>query len=133
MAGTEAYEQGELDGLEIQGRTDRRYWNRIPDSDRSMIVNVALERPDITPRELSWHITGTHDYFVSESSVYRILKAHDLITNSQFMVMCASDKFQHPTRRVHELWQTEMTPLTTQPALSGLLCTRGGQQSPLHL
>jgi len=74
-----------------------------------MIVEVALDRPDLTPRELAWHITDTHDYFVSESSVYRILKAHDLITSPQFTVMRASDKFQHPTGRVHELWQTDFT------------------------
>jgi len=56
-----AYEQGGLDGLENQGRAARRYWNQIPDSIRSMIVDVALERPDMTPRELAWHITDTHD------------------------------------------------------------------------
>jgi hypothetical protein len=44
---------------------------------------MALDRSDLTPRELVWHITDTHDYFVSESSVYRILKAHDLITTPQ--------------------------------------------------
>ena len=27
-----AYEQGGLDGLENQGRSSRRHWNRIPDS-----------------------------------------------------------------------------------------------------
>jgi putative transposase len=69
----------------------------------------GLERPDLTPRELAWHITDTHDYFVSESSVYRILKAHDLITSPQFMVMRAADRFQHPTSRVNELWQTDFT------------------------
>ena len=47
--------------------------------------------------------------FVSESSVYRLLKAHDLITSPQFTVMCASDKFQNPTSRINELWQTDFT------------------------
>jgi len=70
---------------------------------------VALDRPELTPRELAWHITDTRDYFVSESSAYRILKAHDLITSPQFTVMRAADKFQHPTSRVHELWQTDFT------------------------
>jgi putative transposase len=56
-------------------------------------VKVALDRPDMTPRELAWHITDTRGYFVSESSVDRILKAHDLITSPQFTVMSASDKF----------------------------------------
>ena len=104
-----AYEEGGLEGLENQGRSSRHHWNRIPDSVRSLIVAVALDRSDLTPRELAWHITDTHDYFVSESSVYRILKAHDLITSPQFTVMSASDTFQHPTSRVHELWQTDFT------------------------
>ncbi len=104
-----AYEKGGLDGLSNQGRVSRRHWNRIPDAVRSLVVEVALDRPELTPRELAWHITDTHDYFVSESSVYRILKAHDLITSPQFTVMQAADKFQHPTRRGHELWQTDFT------------------------
>jgi len=104
-----AYEKGGLDGLSNQGRVSRRHWNRIPDAVRSLVVAVALDRPELTPRELAWHITDTHDYFVSESSVYRILKAHDLITSPQFTVMQAADKFQHPTSRVHELWQTDFT------------------------
>lgn len=104
-----AYERDGLEGLENRSRASRRHWNRIPDSVRTLIVNVALDRPDLTPRELAWHITDTQDYYVSESSVYRILKAHDLITSPQFVVMSASDKFQHPTRRVNELWQTNFT------------------------
>jgi len=104
-----AYEQGGLDGLENQGRACRRHWNRIPDTVREQVVDIALERPDLTPRELAWHITDRHEYFVSESSVYRILKAQDLITSPQFVVISAADKFQHPTNRVHELWQTDFT------------------------
>jgi transposase InsO family protein len=104
-----AYEQQGLDGLENQSRAARQYWNRIPDSIRELVLSVALERSDLTPRELAWHITDVHDYFVSESSVYRILKAHDLIVSPQFIVMSAADRFQHPTSRVHELWQTDFT------------------------
>jgi transposase InsO family protein len=103
------YEQDGLEGLEGRSRAARQHWNRIPDSVRELIVEVALERPDLTPRELAWHITDTHDYFVSESSVYRILKGRDLITSPQFVVMSASDKFQNPTSRVNELWQTDFT------------------------
>jgi putative transposase len=75
--------KGGLDGLENQVRASRRHWNRIPGSVRRLVVEMALDRSDLTPRELVWHITDTHDYFVSESSVYRILKAHDLITTPQ--------------------------------------------------
>ena len=41
-----------LDGLANQGRASRRHWNRIPDSVRSMIVEVALDRPERLVRPL---------------------------------------------------------------------------------
>ena len=72
-------------------------------------IKPALEQAELTPRELAWYITDTRDYFILESSIYRILKAHDLITSPQFMVMSAADSFQHPTHEVHELWQRDFT------------------------
>ena len=72
-------------------------------------MEVALDQPELTPRELAWHLTNTHEYFISESSVYRILKAHDLVTSPQFIVMSAAATFQNPTWYVHELWQTDFT------------------------
>ncbi len=47
--------------------------------------------------------------FISESSVYRLLKAHDLITSPAYILMQERDKFQHPTIRVNEMWQTDFT------------------------
>ena len=76
---------------------------------RQQVVDTALEHPESSPRELAWQITDTQGYFISESSVYRILKRCDLITSPAYIVMSASDQFQHPTRRVNELWQTDFT------------------------
>jgi len=104
-----AYERDGPDGLHNHSRASRQHWNKIPDSVRELVVEVALDQPELTPRELAWHLTDTHDYFISESSVYRILKTHDLVTSPQFVVMSAADAFQQPTRRVHELWQTDFT------------------------
>ena len=104
-----AYERDGLDGLKNHSRSSRKHWNRIPDSVRELVVDVALQQPELTPRELAWHLTDTHEYFISESSVCRILKAHDLVTSPQFVVMSAADAFQNPTRYVHELWQTDFT------------------------
>ena len=84
-------------------------WNRIPGPVREQVVETALNHPEASPRELAWQITDTQDYFISESSVYRILKRCDLITSPAYIVMTASDHFQQPTRRVNELWQTDFT------------------------
>jgi hypothetical protein len=43
---------------------------------------MALDRPELSPRELAVTFTDEKAYFVSEASVYRLLKAHDLITRS---------------------------------------------------
>src|SRR5258708_21179909 len=103
------YQEAGYDGLEDAHPHAQRHWNRIPDSVRAQVVQIVLERPELSPRELTWHIVDTQDYFISESSVYRILKAFDLVTSPAFTLISASDKFKHPTKRVNELWQTDFT------------------------
>jgi transposase InsO family protein len=103
------YREGGYDGLADRPPRSRRFWNRIPAEVKAKVVDIALEYPDKSPRQLAWHITDSEHYFISESSVYRILKSYDLITSPAFIVMSAKDKFQHPTRRVNELWQTDFT------------------------
>jgi len=84
-------------------------WNRIPDEIRQQIVDFALERPDLSPRELAVAFTDTKGYFVSESSVYRLLKVHDLITSAAFVVIKAADEFKDKTTAPNQLWQTDFT------------------------
>jgi transposase InsO family protein len=87
----------------------RRHWNRIPDTVRERVVEVALAAPELSPRELACKMTDREEHFLSESSVYRILKAHDLITSPAYVLMQASDSFKNPSRRTNELWQTDFT------------------------
>lgn len=101
-------EQG-YEGLVPKKPERRQHWNRIPDRVREHVVTTALENTELSPRELACRITDTQRYFLSESSVYRILKAHDLITSPAYVVMSAADSFKHPTTRPNELWQTDFT------------------------
>ena len=64
-----------------------RVWNRIPDDVRRQIIDLALEVPELSPRELAVRFTHENKYFVSEASVYRLLKAHDLITSPAYVVI----------------------------------------------
>ena len=41
--------------------------------------------------------------------MYRILKAHDLITSPAYVLIRAADRFEYPTKRPNELWQTDFT------------------------
>ena len=87
----------------------RRGWNRIPDKVRGDILDMALERTDLSPRELAVTFTDEQRYFVSEASVYRLLKAHDLITSPAFIVMKAASEFKDKTTAINQLWQTDFT------------------------
>ena len=96
-------------GLVAKRPAAQRYWNRIPPAVRKRIVTAALADPERSPRELAWQLTDRTGHFLSESSVYRILKAADLITSPAFILIHAADRFVHPTRRPNELWQTDFT------------------------
>ena len=100
--------RGEV-GLEDRSSKPGRVWNRIPDKIRNQIVDLALEEPELSPRELAVRFTDTQKYFVSEASVYRLLKAHDLITSPAFIVIKASNEFKDKTTAPNQLWQTDFT------------------------
>jgi putative transposase len=104
-----AYRRAGYEGLSPGKAQRRRFWNRIPDGERERVVELAIEKPELSPRQLAWYITDTDGWFVSESSVYRILRAYDLIASPSHIVISAADEFRHKTRRVHELWQTDFT------------------------
>src|SRR3974390_729535 len=87
----------------------RRIWNKIPHEIGTAIVNLALEEPDLSPRELAVNFTDTKGSFVSEATVYRLLKDHGLITSPAFILMKAADRFANPTTAPNQLWQTDFT------------------------
>jgi len=70
---------------------------------------MALDIPELSPRELAVRFTDTKGYFVSESSVYRLLKAHDLISSPAFIVMKAASEFRDKTTAINQMWQTDFT------------------------
>lgn len=105
----ERYQTGGPDALEDRPSMPSRVWNRIPDAVRDQIIDLALEGPELSPRELAVRFTDTENYFVSEASVYRLLKAHDLITSPAFIVIKAADSFKDKTTRPNQLWQTDFT------------------------
>ena len=108
------YQDEGLDGVADLKPRAKQFWNRIPDIVRDQVVQFALEHPDKSSRQLAWHITDTEGYFISESSVYRILKGFDLISSPVFQMVSAKDKYEKPTKRVNELWQTDFTYLKVQ-------------------
>ena len=103
------YGAGGFDALEDHRPRPHRVWNRIPDDVRERIVALALDEPDLSPREVAVAFTDRERSFVSEASVYRLLKSRGLVTSPAFIVMKAADKFTNPTTAINQLWQTDFT------------------------
>jgi len=103
------YNEYGYDGLAPRNRRARTQWNRIPDQIRRKVVEYALEQPELSPRELAHSIVDDKGYFISESSVYRILKSRGLITSPAYIVMKASNEFKDKTIKPNQMWQTDFT------------------------
>ena len=81
----------------------------FPTISATEVVQLALDEPALSPRELAIRFTDTEKYFVSEASVYRLLKAHDLIASPAYIVMKAADEFKDKTTAPNQLWQTDFS------------------------
>ena len=100
---------GGVEGLADQKRTSLTSWNKVPEDQRQALLEMALEQPDLSPRELAVRFTDEREYFVSEATAYRILKDHDLVTSPAWIVLKAADQFDQPTTAINQLWQTDFT------------------------
>ena len=89
---------------------DRRHpgpsWNRLSPGEESVVLEVALEQPDLSPRQLAAWITDNKGFSVSESTVYRLLKSQGLIKSPE-MKMAAGKEFHTKTTRPHQMWSTD--------------------------
>ncbi len=104
-----AYSDNGIDGLEPSKRVSNRQWNSIPQQQKNLVVEIALECPHLSSRELAYKLTDEQQIFISESSVYRILKARGLITSPAHIFLSAGDEFSNKTGFVHQMWQTDST------------------------
>ena len=101
-------EKGEA-GFFSSPNSTRRQWNSIPEEEKNLVVEVALEHSELSSRELAHKITDEQGVFISESSVYRILKKRGLITAPSHILLSAANEFKDKTNFVHEMWQTDFT------------------------
>ena len=103
------YLDGEPEALEDRPSAPSRVWNRLPENVRKQIIDMALEESELSPRELATKFTDEKQYFVCEATVYRLLKAQDLIASPAYIVIKARDEFHTKTMRPNEMWQTDFT------------------------
>jgi putative transposase len=98
-----------FEGLANKHKSPNQFWNAIPRWEKKRVISIARKNTNMSPRELACHITDKLGYFISESSVYRILKAKDLISSPVYTLISAKEKFDNPTTGILQLLQTDFT------------------------
>ncbi len=74
---------------------------------KEMVADLTLENRLLKAVKY----TDEKQYFISQSSACRILKAEDLIMAPGHIVIKAADEFKDNATRPNELWQTDFTHL----------------------
>jgi putative transposase len=103
------HRHGGPDALADRAPRAERVWNRIPQAVRDSVIQLALDEPALSPRELAARFTETRSYFISEASVYRLLKAQGSVTSPAFIVIKAAASFKDKTTAPNQLWQSDFT------------------------
>src|SRR3984957_5782469 len=102
------YQRGGPEALADRPSRPDRVWNR---SQRLSAARLSTWRWT-SPNSARGRVTKStasvtrQKYFVSEASVYRLLKAHDLITSPAYIVIKAAEAFKDKTTAPNQLWQT---------------------------
>ena len=100
-----------LIGLIKMSTRPGRVWNKILPDEEAVILQVAKEHPELSPRLIAVKITDTKWFYVGEKTVYRILKEHGLVAPRPLEEMPAKKEYRVKTTRVDQMWQCDGTNL----------------------
>jgi transposase InsO family protein len=104
-----AYEREGLSGLEDRSSNCLRVWNRLTQHEHATVVEQAILHPEESPRQIAFIVTDRCGFSVSESTVYRILKAKGLIPDRVLKGFPAAEQYRDKPKRVNEQWQIDAT------------------------
>ena len=82
-------------------------WNRLKAEEEAKILDLARESPEISSRQLALTLVDAEGVYVSESTVYRILKREGLVKPAEIIGFKAGKEYRRKTTRPSELWATD--------------------------
>jgi putative transposase len=82
-------------------------WNKLRAEEEEKVLSLARASPELSARQLALRIVDTEGVYLSESTVYRILKREGLIKPVELVGFKAGKEYHRKTKRPNELWATD--------------------------
>ena len=102
------YQEG-IDGLLKRERRARIPWNKLLPEEEAEVVLAAKAHTEMSSREIAVLITDTDTFSVSEKTVQRILRRHNLLAIRPKEEYPAAKEWHTKTTRPDEMWQMDGT------------------------
>lgn len=98
----------------VKGLSDKKsgpkvQWNSLLEDEKEKVLELARDKPELSSREISYTLTDSEEFSVSESSVYRVLRDEGLIRDQEIVSFPAKSEYEYKPERVNEQWQTDAT------------------------
>jgi transposase InsO family protein len=82
-------------------------WNKIRPEEEAWILSEARASPQLSCRQLALAIIDSGKMYVSESTVYRVLKREGLIRPAEIIGFKADKEYRRKTKQPNELWASD--------------------------
>ncbi len=82
-------------------------WNKLRPEEESKILTQARASPELSARQLALMVVDSEGLYVSESTVFRILKREGLIKPAEIVGFKAGKEYHRKTKKPNELWATD--------------------------
>jgi len=82
-------------------------WNKLRAEEEERILAKARASPELSPRQIALRVVDFDGMYVSESTVFRILKREGLIKPAEVVGYKAGKEYHRKTKRPNELWATD--------------------------
>jgi transposase InsO family protein len=82
-------------------------WNKLKPEEETKILAEARASPELSCRQLACTLTDSGRMYISESTVYRILRRAGLIRPAEIIGFKAAKEYRRKTKQPNELWATD--------------------------
>jgi transposase InsO family protein len=115
-----------MKGLKNHKSSPKSCPHSLLEDDKEFILDYALEHPDIRHRKLAYEMQNKNIAFVSPSTFYRVLKAHDLIPEKEYNKEPQKADGKLKVSEPHQIWHTDITYIPVKNGHSYLISVLDG-------